>query len=303
MFGFFKKKSGEVPEEQERLQKAAAREAERREASEAPEELRALGQKFLPEEMSILAVTGAGGFGGSRTRENGPWLAALELTAWKEEDGEEPARRERTRLIAVADDTLMEYLRRRVRGDSVFQMKVRPSQDGKEFLMTELPRPETDPEMKAILEEQKKPVSTWVPDLGTFVLNRSVNWFEAEITWLDRPARLDIDREEDWDACVERAKALVAGQKDWDQRVRAFAADQLLDQANDWEQDSAGNEDREPEEITREQFMERMELDAIQISADGHFEFWFNDGEMFWGHSIHVTGSLETGPERAQMEG
>ena len=34
--------------------------------------------------------------------------------------------------------------------------------------------------------------------------------------------------------------------------------------------------------------MERMELDAIQISADGHFEFWFNDGEMFWGHSIHV---------------
>src|SRR5699024_8639011 len=117
------------------------------------------------------------------------------------------------------------------------------------------------------------------------------------------PARLDIDREEDWDACVERAKALVAGQKDWDQRERAFAADQLLEQANDWEQDSAGNEDREPEEITREQFMERMELDAIQISADGRFEFWFNDGEMFWGHSIHVTGSLETGPERAQMEG
>ena len=34
MFGFFKKKSGEVPEEQERLQKAAAREAERKETSE-----------------------------------------------------------------------------------------------------------------------------------------------------------------------------------------------------------------------------------------------------------------------------
>ena len=62
MFGFFKKKSGEVPEEQERLQKAAAREAERKEASAIPEELRALGQKFLPEEFSILAVTGAGGF-------------------------------------------------------------------------------------------------------------------------------------------------------------------------------------------------------------------------------------------------
>ena len=301
MFGFFKKKSGEIPEEQERLQKAAAREAERKEAPAIPEELRALGQKFLPEEFSILAVTGAGGFGGSRPQENGPWLAVLELTAWKEEDSEEPAHREKTQLVALADDKLMDYLRRRVRGDSVFQIMVRPSEDGKQFLMTELPQPEIDPEMKAILEEQKKPVSIWVPELGTFTLNRLVNWFEAEVEWLGQPARLDIDREEDWDACVEQAKALMAGQKGWDEKVRAFAADQLLEQANDWAQDAAEGE--EPEEITREQFMERLELDAVQISAGGRFEFWFNDGDLFWGHAIHVTGSLVKGPEMAQMEG
>lgn len=301
MFGFFKKKSGEIPEEQERLQKAAAREAERKEAPAIPEELRALGQKFLPEEFSILAVTGAGGFGGSRPQENGPWLAVLELTAWKEEDSEEPAHREKTQLVALADDKLMDYLRRRVRGDSVFQIKVRPSEDGKQFLMTELPQPEIDPEMKAILEEQKKPVSIWVPELGTFTLNRLVNWFEAEVEWLGQPARLDIDREEDWDACVEQAKALMADQKGWDEKVRSFAADQLLEQANDWARDAAEGE--EPEEITREQFMERMELDAVQISAGGSFEFWFNDGDLFWGHAIHVTGSLDQGPEMAQMEG
>ena len=301
MFGFFKKKSGEIPEEQERLQKAAAREAERKEAPAIPEELRALGQKFLPEEFSILAVTGAGGFGGSRTQENGPWLAVLELTAWKEEDSEEPALREKTQLVALADDKLMDYLRRRVRGDSVFQIMVRPSEDGKQFLMTELPQPEIDPEMKAILEEQKKPVSIWVPELGTFTLNRLVNWFEAEVEWLGQPARLDIDREEDWDACVEQAKALMADQKGWDEKVRSFAADQLLEQANDWAQDAAEGE--EPEEITREQFMERLELDAVQISAGGRFEFWFNDGDLFWGHAIHVTGSLDQGPEMAQMEG
>lgn len=303
MFGFFKKKSGEVPEEQERLQKAAAREAERKEALAIPEELKALGQKFLPEEISILAVTGAGGFGGSRPQENGPWLAVLELTAWKEEDSDQPAHREKTQLVALADDKLMEYLRRRVRGDSVFQIMVRPSEDGKQFLMTELPQPEIDPEMKAILEEQKKPVSIWVPELGTFTLNRLVNWFEAEVEWLGQPARLDIDREEDWDACVEQAKALMADQKGWDEKVRSFAADQLLEQANDWAQDAAGNEDGEPEEITREQFMERLELDAVQISADGRFEFWFNDGDLFWGHAIHVTGALDQGPEMAQMEG
>ena len=49
--------------------------------------------------------------------------------------------------------------------------------------------------------------------------------------------------------------------------------------------------------------MERMELDAVQISAGGSFEFWFNDGDLFWGHAIHVTGALDKGPESAQMEG
>ena len=52
-----------------------------------------------------------------------------------------------------------------------------------------------------------------------------------------------------------------------------------------------------------ERFMERMELDAVQIYGDGAFEFWFNDGDLFWGHAIHVTGSLDQGPEMAQMEG
>ena len=95
----------------------------------------------------------------------------------------------------------------------------------------------------------------------------------------------------------------MADQNGWDEKVRSFAADQLLEQANDWAQDAAGNEDGEPEEITREQFMERLELDAVQISADGRFEFWFNDGDLFWGHAIHVTGALDQGPEMAQMEG
>ena len=90
-------------------------------------------------------------------------------------------------------------------------------------------------------------------------------------------------------------------QEEWDQRVRALAAEKLLELANDWAQEA--EEDREAAEITQEQFMERMELDAIQIYEDGAFEFWFNDGDLFWGHSIHVTGSLTNGPEEAQMEG
>ena len=298
MFGFFKKKSGERPEEEERLE-----ESRKRSQEEAPQELHALGQKFLPEEWSILAVTGANGFEGSQDGADGPQVVSIGLTAWKEEDGEEPARRENTRLVALADEKLLSYLRRRAMPDSVIQVTVRPSEDFSSFLMVELPQPETDPEMKAILEEQKKPVSFWESGLGTFTLNRSVGWFEAEADWLGQTIRLDLDQSEDRAACLTNFHTLMEKQREWDQRVRSFAAQQLLSLANQWEQDTAENEEREPEEITREQFMERMELDAVQMSQTGDFEFWFNDGDLFWGHAIRVTGSLEKGPEEAQMEG
>ena len=288
MFGFFKKKE----EKQEPTPTAVG--------EEYGEELRSLGAKFRPEEMSILAVTGANGFGGRRVREDGPWIATLELTAWKEEDGDEPARRGNFLLVALADDKLLSYLRRRVLRDSVVQVKVRPSEDFSTFLMLELPQPETDGEMKAILEEQKKPVVRQAPGLGDFTLNRSLGWFEAEVDWMGQTARLDIDQEENWDPCVEHAKALLAAQTDWDGKVRAFAAQALLDLANQWAQQDQSQE--EPEEITQEQFIERMELDAIQVDAAGGVEFWFNDGDLFWGHAIHVTGSLDKGPETAEME-
>ena len=82
--------------------------------------------------------------------------------------------------------------------------------------------------------------------------------------------------------------------------MREYAADDLLSSANDWAEQM---EDEEPQEITKEQFMERMELESIEIRADGSFEFWFADGDMFYGHSIHVSGDMEKGPDRADMEG
>ena len=51
MFGFFKKKGGEIPEEQQRQQRGAQEGQTRQDAAEVPQEFRALGQDFLPEEL------------------------------------------------------------------------------------------------------------------------------------------------------------------------------------------------------------------------------------------------------------
>ena len=249
--------------------------------------------EYQPEELTILAVTGANGFGGGKTHGEELWTISIGLTAWMEEDSPDIHRGEFV-LSTVGDEQLLEVLRRRTRPDFIIKFRGRVSEDGKRLLLLDLPEPGFDPDLKAILEEQKKPVTFWEEGLGTFALNRQVDWFETEVDWLGGQISLVFDAEEDRAEVLQRAKTLLAGAADWDERIRAYAADDLLASANDWAED---------EEITREQFIQRMELESIEIRADGSFEFWFADGDMFYGHSIHVSGDMENGPDDAAMEG
>ena len=199
MFGFWKKKGGEVPEEQQWQRSAEQRAKERQQAAEIPQALRTLGQDFLPEELEILAVTGANPFSGSQGEEGeGLWPASIGLTAWIEADGPE-LHRGAFQLETIADNQLMPVLRQRARPDFIIRFRARRSEDGTRLLLLDLPEPGFDPELKAILDEQKKPVTFWVDGLGTFALNRALGWFEAEADWLGSPIRLDLDRDEDRD--------------------------------------------------------------------------------------------------------
>ena len=255
--------------------------------------------EYQPEERTILAVTGANGFGGGKTHGDELWTISIGLTAWMEEDSPDIHRGEFV-LSTIADDKLLEHLQRRVRPDFIIKFKGRVAEDGRRLLLLDLPEPAFDPDLKAILEEQKKPVTFWEEGLGTFTLNRQVDWFETEVNWLNATISLVFDAGENHEACAARAKQLLAAAADWDRRVREYAAGDLLASANDWAEQM---EDEEPQEITREQFMDRMELESIEIRADGSFEFWFADGDMFYGHSIHVSGDMENGPDDAGMEG
>lgn len=288
MFGLFKRK-GEKPEEEQRARSAESG------------RFREFAAQFLPEELTILAVTGANGFGGGKSRDEELWTASIGLTAWMEEDSPDIQRGEFT-LSTIADDQLLGFLRQRVRPDIIIKFRGRVSADGRSLLLLDLPEPGFDPDLKAVLEEQKKPVTFWEDGLGTFTLNRQVDWFETEVDWLGTEVSLVFDREEDRAGCIQNAKTLLAAAEDWDRRVREYAADELVCLANDWSQE-LGEEDEEPPEITREQFMERMELESIEVREDGAFEFWFADGDLFYGHSIHVSGDLEHGPDDADMEG
>ena len=158
-------------------------------------------------------------------REEGEGLrpASIGLTAWIEADGPE-LHRGAFQLETIADNQLMPVLRQRARPDFIIRFRARRSEDGTRLLLLDLPEPGFDPELKAILDEQKKPVTFWVDGLGTFALNRALGWFEAEADWLGSPIRLDLDRDEDREKCLFHLRALMKGQADWDGRLRACAA-------------------------------------------------------------------------------
>lgn len=283
MFGFFKKNEGK-PMEQE-VQ-------EDREKSFESVQLKVFSSQFLPKERSILAVTWSGIFNGEQAGYKELWMSSTRLTAWKEENSSEVHRGDST-LVILGTEQLLDLLRRRAPPDSVIKFHARVSADNSYLLLLDLPEPCSDLELKLILREQKKPVTFFEEGLGEFALNRQVGWFEAELDWLGVDISLIFDQEEDRADCVQHAKTLLADAERWDRRVRDHAAYKLTALANDW---------AEQEEITREQFMDRMELTSIEVRADGSFEFWFDDGDMFCGHSIYVSGNLEDGPTDANME-
>lgn len=257
-------------------------------------ELKAFAADYEPEELDILAVTGPVGFGG--VKRGSFWQASIGLTAWMEEDSPD-IHQEEIPLFTLAYNSLLDFLRQRTPPDFIIKFQGRREKNGKSMLLLNLPEPGFDPDLKAILEAQKQAVTLEVDGLGLFTLNRRVRWFEVEIDWCGASVQLDFDQgePEEMAKAQEVARTLLADAEHWDRRVREYAAGELTSLANDWAEGE--------EELTPEDFMARMELSAIQVEPDGEFEFWFEDGEMFYGHSIHVMGNLTDGPDWAQMEG
>lgn len=263
------------------------------EPQEQNQEVKAFAADFPGEETDLLAVTGSSGLDTSRNDESGLWKVSMGLTAWMDVYTRELQQGE-ARLEALVDDNLLEHLRARLPRDFLLRVTVRPSADGARFLMTDLPKPDFDPTLKAILEEQKKPVTLEVDGLGAFTLSRAMNWFQAEVDWAGQPIQLIFDRDENQDDSLAAARALMKDREDWDRRVREFAARELLDQVND-----ALPEDGP---VTEGQLREGLEAESIQVFGSGSVEFWLHNDELLWGRAIHVTGSLTGGPIKAELE-
>lgn len=143
------------------------------------------------------------------------------------------------------------------------------------------------------------------PMLGKLTWSRRYNWFDGNAKWhrgrgwFATRVRVHLltGTAENLPAALRVAHALWADQSGWDDRVRKYAAENLLELKNDnWLGESESP-------LTAKQFMKRMTLETISVNADGTFDFWHNDGGLFLGHSIQIRGNLTDGPTCADIPG
>lgn len=251
----------------------------------------------------IVGVVDASAVSGSLPRGQTLWTLRFDFSAWKfpaQNSCDKPLRLSKQ----VSEDELRatqsaikpyEILRVRVHiADS------QSSNDEDGALLVEIVGPDnSDPELTRASQKLQEPVTFEDNQFGLFCLDRAITTFEAATTWASMSMTLSLRVEKDLDAgaALETARALWSAQADWDQRIVERAVHNLLEIKNDCWLDEG------EDEISREQFVARMRLETVSVAAGGRFDFWFADGDLFWGHSIRVSGNLAEGPARAEIFG
>lgn len=149
-----------------------------------------------------------------------------------------------------------------------------------EILEKNLSHSELDP----LKEYYKKPIVI-NNELGEFVLNRQFSEFNTTMYWTEDDINVALNTDEyngeTANKAMEVLLKIAKDKEDFDNKTKEYAVSQLLDLANDW------NEDEE-NDITKESFLDAIFMSDIIISSDGELTVYYYDGDIFYGHTIEV---------------
>jgi hypothetical protein len=254
----------------------------------------------LPE-ITLYGVVGANGPSGCKMPPEEQWTLNLVLIAWRIPGA--PVQRSKLVVSKAVSAEELGTLQDSISHDSLIAFhgilcENSPFGDARAQFVCLLDQP-VDEALELVLSQYQEPVEIRDPFIGKLVLNKSVDWFEGKVTWLGKEVDIAISVDEKGTASdsIQTAQALLTSMEGWASKVRDYAVAELLEVKNEnW---------LEEEEcpLSRDEFISRMQLTSITVFPGGVFEFWHDDGDLFWGHSIHVSGTLSEGITNVDIAG
>ena len=247
---------------------------------------------------TIIGLVDAGGSAGGSDGQSDQWNLIFHLVGWRYPGSEVVTGNRRCKLPVSKDDlrSLMDL----VGPYSIVEAEI---DDGSEAEVTTLHRivhvGAKDSELEQVALQLQKPIVLHDATLGRLDYNRRFGWFEGRAEWCgqDVKIRLSCTRSEEPTAVLDVATRLFKEQARWDRRVREYAVEQLLPLKNDsWL-------DEGEEEMSAADFLSKMSLESISLDEEGDLTFWHNDGDLFWGHAIQISGNLTDGLKNADIPG
>ncbi len=156
-----------------------------------------------------------------------------------------------------------------------------------------------DNELNAHAEMLRKPVIFKDPTLGELVLDRKIDNYRGRPKWRGQEIELKLlVRESDnIEPSLTNARTLWDKSRKWDTDIKNYAVEHLLPLKNeDWLEEG-------DKKVSPGKFKKLMKLFLIEIDYDGRFFFWYNDGGLFYGHLILITGDLSKGLTDIDLQG
>jgi len=252
--------------------------------------------------VDVVGVVGASAPSGSQSGGEKLWSLLFDFQVWRTK-----STGLQTQPLIIRRKVTMEELHRwqeSINPYTVIRIKARvvvgADEDGHQALLEDfVGRESSDEELNRHLKQLQQPVTFEDPSLGTFTLDRRVDWFSGTVAWEGHPISLNLSGSETHKVldALKTAHALWKSPNTWNRRIRDYAVEKLLPLKNE-----SWLDENEPA-LTPDEFRARMTLQSITVYPDGSFDFWHNDGDLFWGHSIHISGSLANGPTGADIPG
>ena len=258
-------------------------------------------------EREIIVLRHEGGGGSLR---NGFWDWAAYFLAYVDCETGELHKEEGRIVFPVTDKENLPY---QFEDETIYKLKVRaklpeevpngalPAK--KHFLVVEvLEKNAACKELEEILAEHRKPIILQDDILGELIYDKQIKSFQGSIIWQNRKINITSDVDKNNKSGITKAKkalkTMVSEQEKWDVDLRSFAAKKLTKLACEW-----AESDEEAAEITKENFAKRISLNLIWMTSGGSFTTYFDDDDLFFGHSITVCGSPKKGLLSADIEG